>query len=438
MSDVEPDLRTLLRERAEEVRPDVRIPAPVLRRSRRRRVVTGVATGAVTVGAVGALFVGARFLVQETPEPREVRPAGGPTEFYPFIYPPTQAELDTTVAEVAQGSMPMWTEPEGAAALFAVNVMGWDPKDVEASVRGDDPISVVITNPSLNEAAGATADLRTVISLVPVPGSGEQPVYAVLGAQAEDMELEPIGPDEQLGTEGPVAFRGILRSVPDGVTILPSVDGVQGSATSPDPDGRFRFSVIIDDLVGPSTLFEVALNDGAGRTLAVTSSRLATAIAGSGETQGSAAAQAPLEAIPAAVLGTRQAILDAAQALDWEALRALIPEEGFTFSFGGDTDPIAYWKRLESQGHMPVIGDILPMVLGTEPARMRNTYIWPAPAGKDPSEWTDKDEAILEQLASAGVLTEREGRDYKEFGYYYGWRVGIDRDGTWVFFVSGD
>jgi hypothetical protein len=437
VSDVEPELRTLLREKAEKVQSDARIPRPVLRRSRRRRVVTGLLAGALTVGAVAALFVGARFLVQETTEPREVRPAGTPTEFYPFIYPPTQAELDTTVAEVAQGSMPMWTEPEGAAALFAVNVMGWDPNDVEASVRSDDPITAVITNPSLNEAAGSPTDLRTVVYLELVPGA-DPPMYAVLAAQVEDMDLEPVGPDDQFGTDGPVAFRGVLRVVPDGVTILPTVDDVEGTTASPTPDGRFRFALIVDDPIRPSSLFSVALLDRKGRTLALTSSRLATAIRGSSEAQGSTGAQARLEAIPAAVLETRQAIVDAAQALDWEALRALIPEEGFTFSFGGDSNPIAFWKRVESQGHVPVIGDILPMILGTEPARMRNTYIWPAPAGKDPSEWTPEDEAILDQLASAGVLTERENRDYQEFGYYYGWRVGIDRDGTWVFFVSGD
>jgi hypothetical protein len=426
---VEPDLRTILREKAEEVRSDARIPGSVLRRSRRRRVITGVLAGTLTLGAVAGLFVGARFLVQETAEPREVRPGGTPAEFYPFIYPPTQAELDTTVAEVAQGSMPMWTEPEGAAALFAVNVMGWDPNDVEASVRGDDPVSVVITNPSLNELAGATADLRTLISLAPVPGSGEQPVYAVLAAQAEDMELEPIGPDEQLGTEGPVAFRGILRSVPTGVTILPSVDGVQGSATSPDRDGRFRFSVVIDDPVGPSTLFEVALNDRAGRTLAVTSSRLATPLAG-----GSEASTSELEpALPSPVARTRDQILDAAQARDFEALRALIPEEGFIFSFGGDTDPIAYWKRLESEGHVPVIGDILPTVLGTVPARHQGTYVWPAPAAEDPADWDGADLEVLRQIHA-----DLDIRLFQEAGLYTGWRAGIDRDGTWVFFVSGD
>jgi hypothetical protein len=428
VSDVEPDLRTLLREKAEEVRPDVRIPAPVLRRSRRRRVVTGVATGAVTVGTVAALFVGARFLIQETPEPREVRPAGTPTEFYPFIYPPTQAELDTTVAEVAQGSMPMWTEPEGAAALFAVNVMGWDPNDVEASVRGDDPVSVVITNPSLNEAAGATADLRTVISLAPVPGSGEQPVYAVLAAQAEDVELEPVGPDDQVGASGRLALRGSLGFIPEGASVELRVG--EGTPVSEEaPEGVFYVAAELPDPPGPSTLISLAVKDRAGNIVQLTSSRLATPVAG-----GSQGRSSELEpALPSPVARTRDAILAATQARDFEALRALIPEEGFTFSFGGDTDPIAYWRRLENRAHVPVIGDILPMVLGTVPARQQGTYIWPAPAAEDPADWDEGDRVVLRLLHS-----EEDIRLFQEAGLYTGWRAGIDRDGTWVFFVSGD
>jgi hypothetical protein len=426
--DVEPDLRTLLREKAEEARPDPRIPGPLMRRARRRRALTAVATGAVTVGAVAALFVGARFLVQETAEPREVRPAGTPTEFYPFIYPPTQTELDTTVAEVAQGSMPMWTEPEGAAALFAVNVMGWDPNDVEASVRGDDPVSVVITNPSLNEAAGAIADLRTVISLAPVPGSGEQPVYAVLAAQAEDMELEPIGPDDQVGASGRLALRGSLGFIPVGATVELRVG--EGTPVSEEaPEGVFYVAAELPDPPGPSTLISLAVKDRAGNIVQLTSSRLATPVAGGG--QGGSSELEP--ALPSPVARTRDQILDAAQARDFEALRALIPEEGFTFSFGGDTDPIAYWKRLESEGHVPVIGDILPMVLGTVPARQQGTYVWPAPAAEDPADWDEADLEVLRQIHA-----EEDIRLFQEVGLYTGWRAGIDRDGTWVFFVSGD
>jgi hypothetical protein len=332
------------------------------------------------------------------------------------------------VAEVAQGSMPMWTEPEGAAALFAVNVMGWDPNYVEASVRGDDPVSVVITNPSLNEAAGATADLRTVISLAPVPGSGEQPVYAVLAAQAEDVELEPVGPDDQVGASGRLALRGSLGFIPEGANIELRVG--EGTPVSEEAqEGVFYVAAELPDPPEPSTLISLAVKDRAGNIVQLTSSRLATPLAG--ESEGRSSELAP--ALPSPVARTRDAIIAAAHNRDFETLRALIPEEGFTFSFGGDTDPIAYWRRLENRAHVPVIGDILPMVLGTVPARKQGTYIWPAPAAEDPADWDEGDLEVLRLLHP-----DEDVRMFQEAGLYTGWRAGIDRDGTWVFFVSGD
>jgi hypothetical protein len=195
-------------------------------------------------------------------------------------------------------------------------------------------------------------------------------------------------------------------------------------------DGTFE--VEVDIAAGPSTLLSVALQDRNGRTLALTSSRLATPVPLKGEELGSAQAELPAQ-LPPPVAETRQAILDAAQAFDWEALRALIPEQGFTFSFGGDTDPVAYWQRLESRAHVPVIGDILPMVLSTEPALRRGVYWWPAPAAEDPARWDEHELEILRQ-----IHVEEDIRLFQEMGLYTGWRVGIDRDGTWVFFVSGD
>lgn len=434
MSDVEPDLRTLLREKAEEVRPDARIPGPVLRRSRRRRAVTGVLAGALTVGSVAGVFVGARLLIEETAsEPREVRPAGTPTGSYPFIYPKTQEQLNTTLSEVEQGSMPMWTDPSGAAALFAVNVLGWDPEDVMVDVRGDEPITAVITNPVLNEAAGATADLRTAVYIAQVPGSSDPPVYAVLAAQSEDMDVEPVGPDAEFGADGAIAFRGRLSFVPEGATVVLTVDGAEG-ATTVGPDGRFEVRAESPSGLGPSSVLAISVVDGSGRILAMTSSRLSTPVAGEAEGKASAPVEAgPPGEIPPAVLDTRQAILDAAQTRDYGALRALIPDRGFTFSYGGERDPIAYWKRLESNAHVPVFGDVIPRVLGTEPGLFDGIYIWPAQAGEDPSEW---DQSDLEALSE--IHLRQDIRLFQEIGLYTGWRVGIDRDGTWVFFVSGD
>jgi hypothetical protein len=424
------DLKTMLDEKAEEMRLDARIPASVLRRARRRRVANAALAGAVTVGLAVGAFVGARGLLDQTASgPAEIRPGGTAGEFYPFIYPPTLEELEVTQEQVAQGSMPMWTEPEGAAILFAVNVMGWDMNDVQVDVQGD---TATIRNPALPEAARFEGGLPTTLHLFEVPGS-EPPIHAVLAAVAESMTVEPVGPDEEFGTGGRVAFRGRLALVPTDATVVLAVEDERGvrveGSTTPDADGRFRVNLRTSSGVAPSTVISIALEDGSGRTLALTSARLATPVAGTSETSASEASVA----IPARVADTREAILDAARSRDFGALRALIPDEGFTFSYGGETDPIRYWKRLESEGHVPVIGDILPGVLGTEPGFDRGVFVWPAQATEDPAEWDERDIEALTQIHA-----EEDVRSFQEAGLYLGWRVGIDRNGTWAFFVAGD
>ena len=423
----------MLDERAEEMRLEPRIPASVLRRARRRRAANAALAGAVTVGLALGAFVGARALLDQTGRaPTRVQPGGVTEELYPFIYPPTREELNNTAAEVADGSMPMWTDPRGAAILFAVNVMGWEMDDVQASVRGDEPITVVITNPTLNEAAGATADLRTAVYLVRVPDSSP-PMYAVLAAQAEGMEIEPVGPDADFGSGGRVEFRGRLSAGPDQAIVVLTVEQTDGrqaeTLAGVAPDGTFEISVRTPAGIDPQSLVSLTVTDRQRPTLALTSSRIATPVAGQSEVEVSE----PQLAIPARVAETREAILAAAQARDFEAIRALIPNEGFTFTFGGDTDPIRYWKRLESEGHVPVIGDILPGVLGTEPGFDRGVFVWPAQATEDPTTW---DETDIEALTT--IHAEEDIRSFQEAGLYLGWRVGIDRDGTWVFFVAGD
>jgi hypothetical protein len=425
---VDVDLKTMLDEKAEEMRLDPRIPRGVLRRARRRRAANAVLAGTVTLGLALGAFVGARALLDETAVPQPTRPGGTTDEFYPFIYPPTLEELEVTQEQVAQGSMPMWTEPEGTAILFAVNVMGWDMDDVEVDIQGSgEEITAVIRNHRISLAAGSGRDLRTTIFLFQVPEPGPR-MYAVLAAQAEGLEIEPIGPDEEFGADGRVGFRGSLGFIPEGARVVLSVDG--GTPVSvPAPDGVFEVETQISGPLGPSTLITVAIQDGAGNTIGLTSSRVATPIAGESESSVSE----PELALPGRVVETRDAILAAAQTRDFEALRALIPDEGFTFSFGGETNPIAYWKRLESEGHEPVIGDILPMVLGTEPGFDRGVFVWPAQAVEDPLEWDQRD---IEALTA--IHAEEDVRAFQDAGLYLGWRIGIDRDGTWIFFVAGD
>lgn len=429
------NIRTLLQDKAEEMRIGTTIPGEVLRRSRRRRAATAGVTALVTIGVVAGAFVGARTLLRETAgEGRRAGPGGGvPGETvvgpYPFIFPSTSEELETTQEQVAEGHMPLWESPRGVAEMFAVNVMGWDPADVEADVRGDQPITAVITNPTLSEGAGAKDDIRTTLELFALPDR-ERPFYVVLAAQAEIMEISPLDPDAEFGADGTAAFRGRLDFVPEGATVVLNVDHggspVATASAAPNPDGRFEVATQPPGGIGPATRISVALVDASGPILTLTAAHVSVA---------APAEEGPVRegSLPDTVVRTRDRILDAAQARDYGALRDLIPERGFTFSYGGERDPIAYWRNLESEGHLPLLGDILPAVLNTPPGQIQGGFIWPGPAAEDPSEWDEQDLSILRTIHA-----DEDIRLFREIGLYTGWRVEIAPDGTWLSFVQGD
>lgn len=119
--------------------------------------------------------------------------------------------------------------------------------------------------------------------------------------------------------------------------------------------------------------------------------------------------EAPADAdAPAAVLDTaariRAAAREASATGDWSALAALIPAQ-FSSNFGGETDHIAYYQRLQTDGE-DVLGTLVALLAGPPTDNGQGYWVWPpAFAGDDP---------------------------------YYGWRVGIDGQGTWRYFVAGD
>ena len=141
----------------------------------------------------------------------------------------------------------------------------------------------------------------------------------------------------------------------------------------------------------------------------------------------------PKEALPGPVAKKRQAIVDAAHALDYDRLETLLDPTTFTYSFGEGGDPIGYWRRLEEQDEVPILGDYLPALLAMPFAKQGPLYVWPSVHAKRPAHWTEEDRRALEQL-----YTDEEIRKFEQAGSYLGWRTGIRTDGTWLFFVAGD
>jgi hypothetical protein len=138
-------------------------------------------------------------------------------------------------------------------------------------------------------------------------------------------------------------------------------------------------------------------------------------------------------ALPTEVAEKRDAIVSAAKSFDYDRLETLLDPKKFSYSFGESGDPVGYWRRLEEEGHVPILGDYLPVVFGSPHAMRGDVYVWPSAYGKKPAAWTEADRQALRYF-----YTEEEIKQFEKSGDYLGYRAGIRKDGTWLFFVAGD
>lgn len=130
--------------------------------------------------------------------------------------------------------------------------------------------------------------------------------------------------------------------------------------------------------------------------------------------------------LPEATAQTREAILEAAEAGDPDALAA-IAGDAFRYTFGGPVEggPAAYWRQLEEQGERPL--ETLAAILRMPYTLSSGIYVWPFAYDVTPAELTDHERELLGELAD----------DFAPEGYL-GWRAGIAPDGAWLYFVAGD
>lgn len=133
--------------------------------------------------------------------------------------------------------------------------------------------------------------------------------------------------------------------------------------------------------------------------------------------------------LPGPAAATHAALLQAARAGDYEALRPLVPEDEFSYTFGtpDPEGPIAYWQRVEEEtGESPIA--ILEQILELPYTLSGGTYVWPFAYDKQEDQLTDYERELLGDLADSFL---------PETGYL-GWRAGITPNGRWQFFIAGD
>lgn len=137
----------------------------------------------------------------------------------------------------------------------------------------------------------------------------------------------------------------------------------------------------------------------------------------------------PLDALTVEVRATRDAQLVAARATDWEAIGTLIPTDVlFTFSYGGETDALAYFDSLEED-----IAALIVELLEGDFAQLGQIVVWPALHARTP--FTLDAQERTELVARYGA---DEVATWERGNAYLGWRLGITDEGDWIFLVSGD
>lgn len=144
--------------------------------------------------------------------------------------------------------------------------------------------------------------------------------------------------------------------------------------------------------------------------------------------------------LPGQIEATRQAIAAAAIACDWDALGALIDPANFRYSFGGGNDPIKFWQEAEAAiGNEPMryLVETLKLnwVLDQPPpeADVPDSYIWP---DAFPMLWDDVTPDMRDALRPLYDDLDFEG--FANIGGFAGFRLAIDEDGIWRYFLSGD
>jgi hypothetical protein len=142
----------------------------------------------------------------------------------------------------------------------------------------------------------------------------------------------------------------------------------------------------------------------------------------------------PAQDLPPAVAEVRERVFGAAVACDYETLeqRALEQGEGFTFSYGVETDASDYWRMLEESGTDDPMRTLATILTLPYTRNESGSYAWPTAYQESP---TDGD---WQALVDAGLYTQEQVDSMKAGGSYLGYRTAITADGDWQFFVAGD
>jgi hypothetical protein len=141
----------------------------------------------------------------------------------------------------------------------------------------------------------------------------------------------------------------------------------------------------------------------------------------------------PIAALPEPVHRTRDAILAAIRAGDFDALEALIDPDRFSYNFDDGSNPVPEWRKDPSVLEALALVLEMPSVTREGTPDVGTIYVWPSLTEADLDHLTDEEWRMLATLG----ITEEDVRAMRDFGAYTGPRTGIAQDGTWLFYTIG-
>jgi hypothetical protein len=137
---------------------------------------------------------------------------------------------------------------------------------------------------------------------------------------------------------------------------------------------------------------------------------------------------------------TRERILEAAKTGDIGKVATVMQSNEMmpVFSFGGERNPVEFWKSSypDSEGIevLAILIEILEMpFVHADKGTPQEMFVWPYFYAMPLAKLTPEQKVELFRL-----VTGTDWREMSDFGAYIFFRVGISPDGVWHFFVAGD
>lgn len=147
-----------------------------------------------------------------------------------------------------------------------------------------------------------------------------------------------------------------------------------------------------------------------------------------------------LARLPEKVRRTRERILAAARTGDLNKVATVMQSNEMmpVFSFGGDKDPVEFWKASypDSEGieALAILIEIMEMpFVHLDKGTPQEMFVWPYFYSMPLNRLTPEQKIELFRL-----VTGSDWREMLDFGAYIFFRVGISPNGVWHFFVAGD